>query len=406
MAINWRERLTEVGIAGAMAALWDAIRDAFKKGVENGGEQIGKATAEKFARSLDDQRVDLLVFLRTELAHEDRVAADNLVRWQEARQACLPRTYGGHEPYQPGDENHLVQLLTKFYKSQQDTPERRAAMMEVMKELGHLSDMEFDRRLEFLSHDFLTQWARLAGQHIRHAFAVASAWAAAAAPFVAAAAAIGAMLYIAFRVLRWTLRAAVIVGLLVLLALMFGSGPSWNFFLAAVVLVLIETATWTRGRIRKVLAGLALVGAFWLLFSGLMPETRRELTDGKSVDQAIASGVSGTKEIVKAAWTLESKSVDGAWRTVAAPYGREIEVTLPPFQDFLFVPSQDVLVRTEAGVFLLKTDSSVWTYSGAAPTVTTRVQGFGMVRNCKFWFQALEPGGLARVDVFLSPTPK
>lgn len=133
----------DVGISGTVATVLDTLKNGVHK----------KLTQE--------HRAEMLAFVRS-LAAIDPQASENLLRRQRERQTWQPRSYDAKNPYVPGDENLLVELLTKLYKAL-DEPEKRETRKQTFKWLGRLDDEKFDATLEFLNHDVLKQWSKRLG---------------------------------------------------------------------------------------------------------------------------------------------------------------------------------------------------------------------------------------------------
>lgn len=157
MKLNLGELLKEMGIAGLVAGIMDTARDAVKDGVK----KVGDATITKITKEMEEEYRDrLFAFIRS-LATIDPYASAQLIRRHEDRQYCRPRRYGSHDPYVYGDENKFVKLLSKLYIGL-DEPDEQNARVQIFIWLGHLSNKEFDSRLEFLNHDVVVQYIKRA----------------------------------------------------------------------------------------------------------------------------------------------------------------------------------------------------------------------------------------------------
>ena len=142
------EIVKEIGVATGVNVVMEKMK-----------AKVGEHAAEEVKKKLtDEHRAELLAYLG-ELGAYNEVASKNLLRRQAERNAQVPRSYGGHEKYKPGDEDRYVTLLTKLYLALNDEHEKNARM-ETFGWLGEMSDEEFDAALELLNHDVILQYAQ------------------------------------------------------------------------------------------------------------------------------------------------------------------------------------------------------------------------------------------------------
>ncbi len=152
-----KELLQDV-VGAAIFDVFKRIGAAAGKAVEEkGAEVIGKAM------TIEVCRVELQTDIR-ELAAEDPAAAAELFAWLDDLQYC-------RRGYLPGDENHVVEELSKMRQALEADPEK---YREHLRWLGHLPRLERDARIANLTDDRVQQWVRRAGYETNRGLARAA----------------------------------------------------------------------------------------------------------------------------------------------------------------------------------------------------------------------------------------
>ncbi len=170
--ISWKE----IGFAGVVTAIVEELKEQVKKhtkviieeGVKKGGETLQKELEE-------NHREKLYHFLERVLADADPEAAQNILDWlqrvphENKAVELLSRLYlmilriGGPD----GEE-----LLRKIGHLKLGNFDPETELLEVFKQIGHMTDAERDRILEFLDHNVVQQYLQMTWRGIRQAPAV------------------------------------------------------------------------------------------------------------------------------------------------------------------------------------------------------------------------------------------
>ena len=144
------EIVKEVGVATGVNVVMEKMK-----------QKTGEVVAEEVRKKLtDEHRAELLSYLRGLSVYSER-ASKNFLRRQAERQMQMPRSYGNHEKYKPGDEDRYVTLLAKLYLALDDEHEK-SARIQTFKWLGEMGDEEFDNALEMLHNDVILQYFKKA----------------------------------------------------------------------------------------------------------------------------------------------------------------------------------------------------------------------------------------------------
>lgn len=144
--INWKEVL---GVGGVVAIFHGTLESI----IQHLTDHLGK----KLEKSFQEYRTEMWSFVLTELYAEDEKASKVLQRRQARRQGCDPRTYADKDPYLPGDEDFMMNMLGSAYMFLSENKEL-ASRMSLFQALGRMSDQQFDKTLEAFHNDKVKQF--------------------------------------------------------------------------------------------------------------------------------------------------------------------------------------------------------------------------------------------------------
>lgn len=115
---GWAKEFGREVIAGLVGEALGSLKKAIN---EQGAAFVG----ERIQRSVAERREEVMGFIQGDLRRRGgdyAIAAENLLKALQLRHNTEPRPYGGHEPYKPGDENHLANMLALLFGTKDPPP--------------------------------------------------------------------------------------------------------------------------------------------------------------------------------------------------------------------------------------------------------------------------------------------